>query len=483
MTDSLQQKTFSGFFWTFLETFALQAFAFIQGIILARLLDPSDYGIIAMTGVFFAISSTLIESGFTNALVRKNNCTEKDFSTVFLSNVFLSCVFAIILSCCAPLIAEFYKEPLLIKIVYISSAILVLGAFISVQGIKLTIELNFKTRSIINATAAIITGIATIIMAYMGYGVWSLILPGFLALIIRGVLFWYYQRWFPKFGFSFASYKEFFSYGYKLALSSLVNTLYNNIHPLIIGRCFSATDLGYFTKAKGYAELPSTTVSNIITRVTFPILCKLQDDDVRLANVYRKMLRVSAYVVFPIMFMLAALSRPLVEVLLTHKWAGCIPLLEVLCFSLMWYPIHALNLNLLLVKGRSDLFFRLEIIKKLIGVTTIVATFPFGILWMCVGQVISSVLCLMVNTYYTGRFIHVGFLRQMYDIVPITLFSIIMFISIRISLLLSESYLWQIIIGFIIGCCVYYILSRIAHSQDLDHLTELLKSNIRKNDK
>lgn len=481
MADSLQKKTFSGFLWAFLETFALQAFAFVQGIILARLLIPSDYGVVAMTNIFFAVSATLIDSGFSNALIRKKSCTEQDYSTVYVTNIILSCFFATIIALCARLIANFYHEPILTKIVFLNSIMMILGSFITIQGVKLTIELNFKAKSIINATAVISTGIATIILAYMGWGVWSLIYPGFVTILIRGVLYWYYQRWLPSFSFSIQSYKEFFSYGYKLALSSLLNTVYNNIYPLIIGRCFTAADLGYYSKAKGYADLPSTTVSNILGKVTFPILCKIQDEDSRLAIVYRKMLRISAYVVFPIMFSIAALSKPLIEVLITHKWATCIPLLQVLCFALMWYPIHALNLNLLLVKGRSDLFLKLEIAKKVVGVISICITFPFGIFWMCVGQIADSLVCLIINTYYTGKLINVGFFRQMLDIFPTIIYSSIMLISIRFAIVFVQSSSMQIIIGFLTSIITYFTISTISKSEDLKSLLELIKNNTKFN--
>lgn len=478
MSDSLKQKTLSGLLWTFFETFAIQGFGFIQGIVLARLLMPSDYGLIAMTGVFFAVSYALVDTGFTSALIRKKERTDIDYSTVYVTNVVLSFVLCLVLCLCAPFIAEFYNEPQLFPIVCANAVLLFVGSFIAVQGARLSIQLDFKTKSKISVISTVSTGIISIIFALLGFGVWSLILPNFFAVLIKGILYYFYQHWFPGFRFSWQSYKEFFSYGSKLMASSLLNAVYGNVYSLVIGKFYSASSLGYYTKGHGYATLPSATLSGVLNKVTFPVLSKVQDDDARLENAYRKMIRVSAYVVFPIMILLVVLARPLVLILLTDKWENCVIYLQVLCFAMMWNPIHSLNLNLLFVKGRSELFLRLEIVKKIIGATILCVTIPFGLVAMCCGQVVSSLIFLFVNTYYTGKLIHVGFVQQIKDLLPTMMYTAIMGLFVWFLSSAMEILLVQLLVGFLMGIPLYILTSKMLKSQEYFFMRDLLKQNV-----
>lgn len=478
MADSLKQKTFSGLIWTFIESFSVQAFGFIQGIILARLLMPSDYGLIAMTGVFFAVSYALVDTGFTSALIRKKDRTDIDYSTVYVTNVVLSFILCIILCLCSPFIADFYKEPELRPIVCVNAFLLFFGSFIAVQGARLSIQLDFKLKSRITVISTVSTGIISIVMAYLGFGVWSLILPNFFSVLMRGILYWIYQRWFPGFQFSWKVYKEFFSYGSKLMLTSLINAVYGNVYSLVIGKFYSSAHLGYYTKGHSYASLPTSVLSGILYKVTFPVLSKIQDDDARLEYVYRKMIRVAAYIVFPLMILLFVLARPLVLVLITEKWADCIIYIQILCFAMMWNPIHSLNLNLLFVKGRSELFLKLEVVKKIIGVIILCVTIPLGLVAMCYGQIVSSVLFLIINTYYTGKLINVGFFRQMKDLTPTLLYTFVMGGVVWIlSSMLTSSYL-QILVGLLVGLPMYLLVSKVAKSQEYLFLLDVLRQYI-----
>lgn len=478
MSDSLKQKTLSGLLWTFFETFAIQGFGFIQGIVLARILMPSDYGLIAMTGVFFAVSYALVDTGFTSALIRKKERADIDYSTVYVTNVVLSFVLCLVLCLCAPFIAEFYNEPQLFPIVCANAVLLFVGSFIAVQGARLSIQLDFKTKSKISVISTVSTGIISIIFALLGFGVWSLILPNFFAVLIKGILYYFYQHWFPGFRFSWQSYKEFFSYGSKLMASSLLNAVYGNVYSLVIGKFYSASSLGYYTKGHGYATLPSATLSGVLNKVTFPVLSKVQDDDARLENAYRKMIRVSAYVVFPIMILLVVLARPLVLILLTDKWENCVIYLQVLCFAMMWNPIHSLNLNLLFVKGRSELFLRLEIVKKIIGATILCVTIPFGLVAMCCGQVVSSLIFLFVNTYYTGKLIHVGFVQQMKDLLPTMMYTAIMGLFVWLLSSVVEIQLVQLLVGFLLGIPLYVLTSKVLKSQEYFFMRDIVKQNV-----
>ena len=478
MADNLQQKTFSGMIWTFLKQFSLEGFAFIQGIILARLLVPKDYGLIAMTQIFFAIAGTFIDSGFSLALMRKKDRKEIDYSTVFVTNVVLTFFFAVILCLCAPLIANFYNEPILKDIVRANAVLLVMNSVNAVQGTRLKINLQFKVTSFISVICNISIGIATILFAYLGFGVWSLIYPNYLAPFLYFFLYWYFQRWRPKIDFSWKIWKEYFTFGSNLLISSLLNSVWTNIYPLIIGKRFSATDLGYYSRARGYAVLPAHTFQNVLGTVTYPVLCSIQDDDNRLSYAYRRLIRVSGYVVFPMLMGLAALAKPVIYVLITEKWAASIPYLTVICFSVMWRPIHILNLNLLKVKGRSDLFLRLEIYKKALSLIVIFITMNYGVLAMCVGSVFTSYICLYINTYYTGKLINVGFFTQMRDLLPSFLYATTMGAIVYGMTLFITNMPLQLIVGVLLGVTYYLLVSIIFHSNELTYVKTLLQENL-----
>lgn len=312
----------------------------------------------------------------------------------------------------------------------------------------------------------------------MGYGVWSLIYPLFFKIVLEFFLYRYFQHWFPKLQFSWESWKKSFSFGSKLLLSSLINTVYNNIAPLIIGKKYSAADLGYYNKAEGYAALPSKTATQVLGGVTFPVLAEVQDDRQALQSVYRRLIRLSAYVVFPLMMGIAALARPLVICLITEKWSQSILYLQIVCFALMWYPVHSLNLNLLQVKGRSDLFLRLEIIKKVIGLTTLFITVPIGLVAMCIGQVFVSLISLVINTHYTGKMIDVGFLKQMKDILPSLLYSVSMGAVIWFCIKLVPILWVQLAVGIAVGAAYYLGVSKLTRSPELAYVVRLLKENV-----
>lgn len=474
MDESLKQKTFSGLVWNFLETFALQGFGFVQGIILARHLLPSDYGLIAMTGALFAISYTLIDSGFTVSLVRKNNRTEEDYSTVYVTNVVLSFFLSVGISLCASVIADFYEEPLLEKIVYLNALLMFLNSFVAVQGTKLSIQLDFKTKSIINVVATIVAGVGAIVMVYCGLGVWSLIYPNFVSLLIKAALYWHFQHWFPGMNFSWEIYREHFSYGVKIMLAGLVNSTYNSMYPLVIGKKYSSSDLGFYNKAQGYAVLPSSVISGILGKVTFPVLSQIQNDDEKLKIVYRKMIRVSAYIVFPIMVLLAVLARPFVIVLITEKWLHCVVYLQILCFAMMWDPINSLSCNLLMLKGHSVLYLRMEIVKKILGVLVLCATIPFGLDIICYGQVFVAMMNVIINVYYIGKFLNLGVVAQLRDMFPSIMYSLAMggFVW-SILQFVSSDYI-QIGLGLLLGIVFYVFLSKLTSSKDLCFLVEMI---------
>jgi O-antigen/teichoic acid export membrane protein len=478
MADNLQQKTFSGMIWTFAQHFSLEGFAFVQGIILARLLVPKDYGLIAMTQIFFAVARVFIDSGFGNALMRKKNRKEIDYSTVFVTNVVLTFFFAVALFLLAPSIGDFYKEPILKDIVRANAILLVINSVNAVQATRLRINLQFKIFGFISVVSTVSIGIITIVLAYLGDGVWSLIYPNFLAPFLNFILYWYFQRWRPKLQFSWKVWREYFAYGSNLLLASLITKIWDNLYPFIIGKKFSAVDLGYYSRAHGYANLPATSFQGTLNSVTFPVLSSIQDDDCRLRDAYRRLIRVSGYVVFPMLMGLAALAKPVILVLITDKWAASIPYLVVICFAAMLRPIQILNLNLLKVKGRSDLVLKLEVLKKTIYLLVILITMNYSVLAMCFGGVLSSHIALFINTYYTGKLIHVGYFVQMKDLLPSFLFSTTMGLLVYASTLVFSNMLIQLFVGIVLGITYYYFVSVLFKSHELDYIKLLLRENL-----
>jgi O-antigen/teichoic acid export membrane protein len=316
-------------------------------------------------------------------------------------------------------------------------------------------------------------------MAYSGYGVWALVFQGIATSIFSTGLLWFYIRWKPKWVFSYHSFKELFGFGSKLMLSGLLDTIYKNIYEVIIGKKFTPADLGFFTRAKGLGQIPSSNITNVIQRVTFPVLSEMQNNTAQLERNYRKLLKMSAFIIFPLMMLLCSLSEPLIQLLLTDKWLPAVPLLQVLCFSYMFYPIHAINLNLLQVKGRSDLFLRLEVIKKLLITIVLFVTAPFGVLVMCYGTIFTSVIALVINTFYTGKLIQVGFFIQINDILPVMILSFFTgIIAYLPSLVLNENYL-KLILGGILGTLFFIgatFLFRFSEIRELNNL--LFKKNM-----
>lgn len=475
MSESLKQATTKGLFWSSVERFSNQGVQFVFSIILARLLSPSDYGIIAMVTIFFAVAQSFVDSGFSNALVRKTDRVEEDLSTCFYFNIGVGIIAYIVLFLIAPLVANFYNQPILSPIIRITGLEVMLNSLCVVQQALFTIKIDFKSQAKITLSATVISGIVGILLAYQGYGIWALVWQGVASSIVRMGLLWLMSKWRPRAGFSKSSFNYLFGYGSKLLASGLLDTIYNNIYPIVIGKFYNPAQLGNYSRALGWAQLPSANITSILQRVTFPVLSAIQDDTLRLQNSYRRLLKLSAFIVFPLMMGLAAIASPLIRVILTAKWDGCVLYLQILCFALMLYPIHAINLNLLQVKGRSDLFLRLEIIKKIIGVVILIITIPLGITAMCLGMVFSSIICLIVNTYYTSRFIDVGLLTQLKDLRIILINSLVMGGGIYILISFIDIEGLKLVMGIVIGFLLYFIGSFYFSKAELQEVISLIK--------
>ena len=470
MPDDLKQKTISGVSWSFVEQVVVRGFNFVVGILLARMLDTSDYGLIGMLGIFIAVSQLFIDGGFANALIQTKDLTEKDISTVYLINLSLSVFFYIVLYGTAPLIASFYHQPILTSIMRYYALILVIGSVASVQGVILIRKVDFKTKSIISTGTAFASGIIALICAYSGMGVWALVIQSLASVTINTILTFVFVRWWPKLVFSIESFKKLFSFGSKLLAASLISTIYSNIYPLVIGKRFSASDTGLFSRASQFPDLCSTTIGGILNRVAFPVLSRIQDDDERLLDVYGKYIQLSSFLIFPLVLGLFGCARPLIHVLLTDKWIGCVPLMQIICFAVLFDGIILINLNLLYVKGRSDLVLKLEIIKKSIAFLILFITAFFGIKVMCYGKVLYSFIALYLNTIYTKKLLNYGLWDQMRTIFPYLLISLVILTeSYAICTLIHNS--WAALgLSFTVCPLTYFLLS---YKADLYAFTEL----------
>ena len=473
--ESLKKKTVKGVAWTSLDQVMTLGFGFVIGVILARLLSPSDYGMLAMIAVFNAIALAFVNSGFGNALIRKPDLTEDDNTTAFSFNIVVAIVMVGVLWIIAPSVARFYDKPILTSLLRAEAFLLIISSLRIVQNTQLTRALNFKAKMIVNVVSQVIAGVIAIIAAYRGFGVWALVIMHYVSGITGLVLLWVISPWRPRGNWSKASFGYLWGYGSKLLASGLLNTVYGNIYPIIIGKLFSAADLGQYTRAKGYASIPSQGLTSVLQQVTFPVLSKIQDDDQRLGDSYRRMLRFTVFLVFPIMIGMAALAYPLVVALVTDKWVQCVPYLQVICFASMWYPVHAINLNLLQVKGRSDLFLRLEIIKKAIVTVAIFICVPFGIMGICIGAVCTSLICLAINTYYTGKLIHVGFFRQMLDMTPTLLNSLAMGVVIYFLTMPITGNVLKLAVGIPAGMLFYLAVAWLFKLPELQEAINIIR--------
>lgn len=457
---SVKEDTIKSVKWTAVEKVSVQGIQFLLGLIMARLLTPEDYGIVGMLSIFIAISSTFIDSGFSSALIRKNDRTEEDFCTVFYFNIVIAIVCYALLFVAAPWIADFFHIPLLCPILRVQSIALVLNSLMGVQTAKLTIDLNFKALAQRSVIASLLSGILGVILAYFGWGVWALVVQALLCSLINLIFIWWYCKWVPSKGFSKNSFRYLWNFGSKLLASGLLNTVYSNLSPLVIGRYFSAKDLGVYSRGSQLASYPSSITTEVLGKVTYPILAKIQDDESHLIHVYRKYICVTSMVIFFGCVLMAAVAKPLVLFVLTAKWESCIIYLQVFCFAIMFDHICKINLNLLEVKGRSDLFFRLEVIKKIISVAILFASIPFGVIGICVSKVIYTQIAVFINTYYTGKLFHLGYRTQLKDFSGFLVKSIFACVPAYLFTFLNLPSILLLLVGCLSAMVLYWFMLR-----------------------
>lgn len=420
---SLQHKARSGIIWSIGQQFSSKFISLFITIILARILSPAEFGLIAMLSVFIAVGNSLVDSGLTSSLIRSRLAGQKDYSTIFFFNLIGSVVVYAILFFSAPLIALFYKQPQLNDIVKVYGLVFLINAFFSIQNTLLTKEMQFKLQTVIQIPSVILGGCLGIYLAKNGYGAWSLVWMYLLNSAISTILHWYYSDWRPKFIFSRKSFKKHFYFGYKMTLSGLLDTFYQNIYTIIIGRFYAAAHLGFYSRADSLSQLPIGIISTAINKVTYPMFSNISNDDVKLKMVYRKLMQQVLFWNAPILIYLAVIAKPLLLMLLTEKWLPAVPYFQILCIAGILYPLHAYNLNILKVKGQSGQFLKLEIIKKVVSVIGIIAVIPFGIMGLLYSQLVLTVFAYYINSTYSGKLINYPLKEQLTDILPILILS------------------------------------------------------------
>lgn len=472
---SLKQKAISGLLWSFIENFSQQVITFVFGIILARLLSPVEFGLIGMVTIFLALSQSFIDSGFTQALIRKNNCSQVDFSTAFYFNLTVSILFYIILFFAAGPISRFYNEPDLKVIVQVLGIGLIINSFGLVQRARLIKRIDFKLQTKITVIASIISGIIGITLAYSGYGVWSLVIKSLAGFAFTSFLLWLWNKWKPEFVFSLTSLKEMYSFGYKLLLSGIIDTAYKNVYLLIIGKYFSAAELGFYTRADQFKNLPSSNITNIVQRVSYPVLTEIQNDIPRLKTAYQRIIKSTMLVTFVLMFGMAAIAEPMIISLIGDKWLPSVIYLQLLCFVGMFYPLHAINLNMLNVQGRSDLFLRLEIIKKLMAVPVIIVGITLGIKFMIIGLIILSFTAYFINSFYSGKQIGYSSLQQLKDITPSFIIAATMGVLVFFAgEILNTSEIIKLAIQITIGASFTIVISELLQMETYLYLKRII---------
>ncbi len=479
MAKSLKQEAVYSVIWKLSERFGIQIISFVVTIILSRILLPSDFGAIAMFLVVTAISDTIIEGGLASSLIRTEKIGNKDLSTVFWFNIVISILLYGLIFIVSPFISSFYNMPILTSLIRVYSIVIIINSFVVVQKALLEKELKFKTIFKIQLPSVILGGVSGVYFAYQGYGVWSLVYYKIIQVFVFSLQHWFYSNWKPSFLFDKIKFKYHFKYGYKLTLSSLLDTIFQNIYSIVIGKFFSSVQLGYYDRANTLKKAPIGNLSAALNAVTFPLFSKIANEKEKLREGYKRIMKIVIFILAPFLSLLIVVAEPLIEFLLTDKWLPAVPYFRVLVLSGILYPIHAYNLNILKVFGRSDLFLKLEVIKKTLIAITLFLAIPFGIMGIIWGQVITSVLAFFINTHYSGRFINYSSWHQIKDLLPSLLLSF--FVAVIVYILNNQFFikfnlLVQLTVNSITYALLYIILIYLLKFKEIEYLKEIIKN-------
>ena len=477
-------KVVSSVIWSGIERLSVQGIQFVLTIILTRLVLPSDYGLIALLTVFLVMAQVFVDSGFTMALIQKQNPTEKDFSTAFYFNVMVGVVIYLFLFFSAKYIAMFFKEAQLEFIAKVVFLNIIISSFAVVQRAKLTISLNFKLQTVASLFAVVVSGVCGVYLAYNGYNVWALVFQTLLNNLLNVGCLWILVKWFPVFSFSWESFRQLFTFGSKLLMAGIISSLYSQLYTIVVGKKFSTTNLGYYNRASSFACWFSVNLSAIINRALFPVLCSIKENEEELEKKFLFYMRMASFVIFPLMLGIVALAEPIVVCLFTEKWLPIVPLLRILCLAYMWDPIMLMNSNFLAAKGRSDMQLKGEIWKKATAIVILLVTFPFGLEVVCCGLVLYSFVDMYVTTRYVHKVSHLFLKDELKSVLPIFILSVVSaMITWGCVELLWHSFNSKVFGGIVVGIMSYVVLAKFFSFSELLFLLDFVRLEIKKYNK
>ena len=466
MEESLKKKTIKGFGWSAIDNVASYGASFLTSIVLARLLTPDDYGIIGIIAIFTTICGVLINAGFSTALIRKNDCTEADYNTVFFVNLVLSISLYFVIYFCASPISVFFERTELVSLIRVSSLSMIIGAVSIVPVTRLTKQIDFRSQTKVTVSSAIVGGVIGISMAYMGFGVWSLVFSGLISSIVRTVLLLIYNKWLPVFCFSVDSFHSLFGFGWKMMASGILDSVWKQLYQVVVGKFYTPAALGQYTRAIGFSQLFSSNLSSVVQRVTYPVLSSLQDDKSRMVSAYQRLIKSTMFVTAISMFFLGAISEPLLYCLIGPQWHDAAIYLTLICISESTYPLHSINLNMLEVQGRSDLFLGLEIIKKIIAVCPLFVGAVWGILPMLFVNLVTTVIAYFLNSHYSGKLIGYSSWMQLKDVAPSYGIAFLVALSVYFMKYLPLSFWVVLPLQLVLGITVFYVICNLVHNEE-----------------
>lgn len=461
MDTVLKQKTISSILWSLVQRFGVMIISFCANLVLARLLTPDDYGVIGMLLIFISVSNTFIDGGFGTALIQKKEPTQEDYSTIFFWNIFISVILTGILYISSPLISEFYRLPLLSDVLKVMGTVLVINAFSVVQTNILQKKFEFKKLATINIIANIAASILAIVLALRGFGVWSLVFRYLSCSLVISIILWITTKWKPMLTFKFKSFRTLGKFGGMVLLANLVETIYTEFQGLVIGRAFSAKDLGYYTQAKRLEEIPTLGISSAVNQASFPMYARLQDNKIALSLAVRKYVRALSLLVIPLYFLFILVAEPLITILFTEKWIESVDLFKILCLVGMIYPINTVNTNVIKSLGKGKLYFNLQLCKRVLGIALILFSVRYGLSAMMWSLVITSYIIFIINAIFSDKLIGYSFIRQIGDaFMPFAISIIILCLVYPISLLQINSY-YNVIIQAVFFMLCYVLIMRL----------------------
>lgn len=473
--ESLKQKTVKGTFWSAADAFFGHGVTFLVGIVLARILSPVEYGLIGICTIFTTILTGVVDSGFSNALIRKKDVSKDDYDTMFITNMLMSVLLYLLLWMFSPFIANFFERPELIYLIRAMGLVLILQALSIIQVTILTKKLDFKTKTKASIISALSSGFIGVIMAFENFGVWSLVFQILSRQLIYTICLWFFNRWWPSLRFTYSSFEYMWGFGWKLMVSGLLNSIWNQLYQVVVGKCYNPSTLGQYSRSKEYANLFSANFTAIVQRVTYPVLSKVQDDRIKLINAYRKIIKVSMFITVLCMGLLVAIAEPLIYCLIGPKWYEAATYLPLISISLSLYPLHANNLNMIQVQGRSDIFLYLEIIKKIISVIPLCLGIFINIYWMLIGSIGTGIISYFLNSYYSGRDFNYSSWMQIRDVAPSYLLAFLIGLPIYFLKFLPTSYFIVLPTQLVIAVLLLIFICEKTRMQEYIEVKQIVK--------